>query len=70
MKTGEHLKFAAWWGGFYEVQQRQKDPLGFLTHTDRAKDHPADCIGIARRAATDSTPSPMTAFQAFVLRFI
>jgi hypothetical protein len=70
MKAGEHLKFAAWWGGIYEVQQRLKDLLGFLTHPDRAEDHSADCLGIARRAATESTPSPMTAFQAFALRFI
>jgi hypothetical protein len=70
MKVGDHLKFAAWLSGFYEVQQRLKDLLGFLTHQDRATDHPADCLGIVRRAATESTPSPMAASQAFVLRFI
>jgi hypothetical protein len=70
MKVGEHLKFSAWWGGFYEVQQRLKDPLGYLTHPDHALDQIGYCLGIARRAATDSTTSPMAAFQAFALQFI
>jgi hypothetical protein len=70
MNGGDHLKFSAWCGGFYEVQQRLKDPLGYLTHPDHALDQLEHCLGIARRAATDSTPSPMAASQASALRFI
>jgi hypothetical protein len=70
MKAGEYLKSVARWGRFYEVQQRQKDHLGFLTHPDHALDQLEHCLGIARRAATDSTPSPMAASQASALRFI
>lgn len=68
--AAEHMKFAAWRGGFSEAQQRLKHHGRGLTRLEQAMYQRSDSLRIEWNAATELPPSSMTAGQSFALRFI